>query len=45
MKMIITLRMKMIKIFKMTQVGLEGKSGATYKKWGGLCLMTQNYRL
>ena len=37
--------MKMTKIFKMTQVGLEGKSGARYKKWGGLCLMTQNYRL
>jgi len=26
------------------QVGLEGKRGARYKKWGGLCLMTQNYR-
>lgn len=28
-----------------TQVGLEGKGGARYNKWGGLCLMTQNYRL
>lgn len=26
------------------QVGLEGKGGARYNKWGGLCLMTQNYR-
>jgi len=26
------------------QDGLEGKGGARYKKWGGLCLMTQNYR-
>ena len=28
-----------------TQVGLEGKNGAGYNKWGGVCLMTQNYRL
>ena len=27
------------------QVGLEGKNGAGYNKWGGVCLMTQNYRL
>jgi len=26
------------------QVGLEGKGGARYNKWGGICLMTQNYR-
>ena len=24
--------------------GLEGKEGQHYGKWGGLCLMTQNYR-
>ena len=24
--------------------GLRGKHGKLYNKWGGLCLMTQNYR-
>ena len=24
--------------------GLRGKQGQVYKKWGGVCLMTQNYR-
>ena len=24
--------------------GLNGKEGAEYCKWGGVCLMTQNYR-
>ena len=24
--------------------GLRGKLGETYNKWGGVCLMTQNYR-
>ena len=24
--------------------GLKGKEGELYEKWGGVCLMTQNYR-
>ena len=24
--------------------GLRGKEGQRYEKWGGVCLMTQNYR-
>jgi len=30
--------------FLPAQEGLAGKGGASYCRWGGLCLMTQNYR-